>query len=157
MRLIHSVSQFKSPVSISSILPGHLIEGKVTAVRRDGLNIKFGAFYEGTVDILNIPLDKRDTYEVGMTLKARVMYDSTHTNPKSFACSLLPHILSYSTADSSLDLCPIGTQIDNAKVVHTEPDWGLETLFSVNTGKSKDKSDTIRGFVHVCLLVKRLH
>ena len=135
---------------MSSVLPGMLVQGLVTAVLPIGLNIQVLGFYNGTVDQFHLPPgDVEQNYKVGQKVKARIVYDISPSTPPRFALSLAHHVVSLKSkhADSEghgddvllQDAYTIGTIIDAVKVVRVEPERGL--IVQVST--------EVEGFVHV--------
>ena len=138
---------------MSSVLPGMLVQGLVTAVLPIGLNIQVLGFYNGTVDQFHLPPgDVEQKYKVGQKVKARILYDISPSTPPRFALSLANHIVSLTSkhTDSESDgsgvllqeAYTVGSIIEAAKVVRVEPERGL--IVEVSPG--------VEGFVHVSLL-----
>ncbi|EJD51778.1 nucleic acid-binding protein [Auricularia subglabra TFB-10046 SS5] len=130
--------------SVSSVLPGTLVDALITAVLPTGLNLQLMGFFEGTIDQYHLGLgDVVGRFKLGDKIKARVIYEVTHSSPKRFALSALPHVVSLhgATAGSSAlyDAFPMGTVLDAIKVVRVEPERGL--LCQIQDG--------IAAFVHI--------
>jgi rRNA biogenesis protein RRP5 len=138
--------------NVTSILPGELVQGLITAVQPSGLNLQILGFFNGTIDEFHLrPGPIEDNYKVGHKVKARILYDVdplTSTAPR-FALSLADHIVSLNSkrvngaedGDQSTiqEAFPIGKIIEAVKVVRVEPERGL--IVEVNPG--------LEGFVHV--------
>ena len=128
------------------MLPGTLVQSLVTAAHPTGLNLQILGFFEGTIDQFHLGADVA-SYKVGKKLKARVLY-SYGSSPPRFALSLKDHIVGLDTkyvqsenASTPSDVqaaYPIGTILQNIKVLRTEPERGL--IVSVQPG--------LEGFVH---------
>ena len=131
---------------MTSVLPGSLVQGLITAVQPTGLNLQILGFFNGTIDQFHLPPgDIEATYKVGQKIKARVLYDITPSTPPRFALSLAKHVVSLTSkfADSEnvqlQDAYPIGAIVEAVKVVRVEPERGL--VVQVAPG--------LEGFVHV--------
>lgn len=136
--------------SVTSILPGALVSCLVTAVLAWGLNVQLLGFFGGTLDLFHLPsADIEDKYKVGQKIKARVLWDVDSNNPKTFALSVLPHVVHLGT-DGPLvnkekkqtvrETFPAGTVLDTVKVRRVESEWGLVC----------EGPNGVQGFVHVC-------
>ncbi|KAI0778417.1 U3 snoRNP-associated protein Rrp5 [Trametes elegans] len=131
--------------SVTSIVPGALVQSLVTAVQPDGLILQVLGFFDGTIDEFHLPPgDPEDNYKVGQKVKARVLYDISPSTPPRFALSLVEHVVNYHTksVDSDTELreaYPIGTILDAVKVVRVESERGL----IVEVGPE------VQGFVHI--------
>lgn len=130
--------------SVTSILPGTLVQSLVTAVVPDGLNLQVLGYFGGTVDQYHlVPGNPEENYKVGQKLKARVLYNVAASSPPRFALSLAEHLIALtpkSAAGSGLpDAYPIGTTLDAVKVVRVESERGLVV----------EVSDGAEGYVHV--------
>lgn len=130
--------------SVTSILPGTLVQSLVTAVVPDGLNLQVLGYFGGTIDQYHlVPGDPEENYKVGQKLKARVLYNVADSSPPRFALSLAEHLIALtpkSAAGSGLpDAYPIGTTLDAVKVSRVETERGLVV----------EVSDGAQGYVHV--------
>ncbi|KAF8913041.1 hypothetical protein CPB84DRAFT_1760205 [Gymnopilus junonius] len=143
-----STSFLSEVSSVTSILPGALVQALITSVNPDGLNLQVLGFFEGTVGRLHLEQEP-DTYKVGKKVKARILYDYSASPPK-FALALSEHIVKLSPrlghgqndADEKNTLqvlYPIGTALEAVKVLRVEAERGL--LVEVGQG--------VRGFVHI--------
>ncbi|KAH9898165.1 U3 snoRNP-associated protein Rrp5 [Cubamyces lactineus] len=134
--------------SVSSIVPGALVQSLVTAVQPDGLILQVLGFFDGTVDQFHLPPgDPEDHYKVGQKVKARILYDISPSSPPRFALSLADHIVNYDTKSVASDTAatdlreayPVGTILEAVKVVRVESERGL--VVEVGSG--------VEGFVHI--------
>ncbi|KZT05820.1 U3 snoRNP-associated protein Rrp5 [Laetiporus sulphureus 93-53] len=134
--------------SVTSILPGTLVQSLVIAVLPDGLNLQVLGYFGGTVDRYQMPLgDVEQNYKVGKKLKARVLYDVGLSSPPRFALSLAPHVIKFDVRRVSEDkqgeelqvAFPIGTILEAVKVIRVESERGL--VVEVSPG--------VMGFVHI--------
>lgn len=93
-------------------------------------------------------------YKVGKKVKARVLYDFSTTPPR-FALALTEHVLGLgvpeikkgkkeSTTQSLQEAYPIGTILEEVKVLRIEPERGVVVEFD---------SSALQGFIHVRPLV----
>ncbi|KAF9566135.1 nucleic acid-binding protein [Agrocybe pediades] len=134
--------------SVTSVLPGTLVQGLVTAANANGLNLQVLGFFDGTIDRIHLEEDPA-SHKLGKKVKARILYDYSASPPK-FALALSNHIVKLSARSgddlkeedkgkSIQELYPVGTLIDTAKVVQLETERGL--IVEVAPG--------IRGFVHI--------
>src|SRR4051812_26590267 len=86
-------AQISEVTSVTSILPGMLVQSLITAVQPVGLNLQVLGFFEGTVDQFHLlpgPVEK--SYKTGRKVKARVLYTTSSTPPR-FALSLAEHVV----------------------------------------------------------------
>ncbi|KAJ3505470.1 hypothetical protein NLJ89_g7399 [Agrocybe chaxingu] len=134
--------------SVTSMLPGTLVQGLITAVNPTGLNIQVLGFFDGTVDQSHL-VKAPSEYKIGKKIKARILYDYSSSPPK-FSLSLLDHIIKLEgrlTADEHEELkrrtvqemYPIGTVLEAVKVKRLEGERGLIV----------EISPTLEGFVHI--------
>ncbi|KAF8167718.1 hypothetical protein B0H34DRAFT_645870 [Crassisporium funariophilum] len=134
--------------SVSSILPGTLVQALVTTAHSTGLNLQVLGFFEGTVDPLHLRQDG-SAYKVGKKVKARILYDYSSSPPK-FALSLKDHVVKLGVCQTFSaeepgkgknlqEAYPIGTLLQSVKVVRAETERGL--IVEVDNG--------IEGFVHI--------
>ncbi|KAF9527766.1 hypothetical protein CPB83DRAFT_376457 [Crepidotus variabilis] len=132
--------------SVTSVLPGTLVQGLITNVHNTGLNLQVLGFFDGTIDQFH--LDKAgSSYKVGKKVKARVLYDHSSSPPK-FALSLADHIIKLGSRLKKIgngqlvslgEAFPIGTILEAAKVLRVESERGL--IAEIEPG--------VEGFVHI--------
>ncbi|OSX67310.1 hypothetical protein POSPLADRAFT_1127292 [Postia placenta MAD-698-R-SB12] len=136
--------------SVTSILPGTLVQSLVTAVVPDGLNLQVLGYFGGTIDQFHLRAgDVEENYKVGQKIKARILYDVSPSTPPRFALSVVEHVLKLSpkhaagsdgSKDSSLqDAYPVGAILEAVKVVRVEAERGL--VVEISSG--------LEGFVHI--------
>ncbi|KAI0801037.1 hypothetical protein C8Q74DRAFT_1239986 [Fomes fomentarius] len=134
--------------SVTSIVPGALLQSLITAIQPDGLILQVLGYFDGTVDQFHLlPGGPEEHYKVGQKIKARVLYDISPSTPPRFALSLADHVIKYtsktsSSSDATADLreaYPIGTVLGAVKVTRVESERGL--IVDVGSG--------IEGFVHI--------
>lgn len=133
--------------TVTSILPGALVQSLVTAILPSGLNLQVLGYFGGTIDLFHLPPgDLEERYKIGQKLKARILYDVSPSTPPRFALSLAEHVIKLvpksagSGEDTSLPAAyPIGTVLDTVKVTQVETERGL--IVQVASG--------VEGFVHV--------
>ncbi|KAF7310754.1 hypothetical protein HMN09_00618400 [Mycena chlorophos] len=144
----YSSSCLSEVSSASSVLPGMLVSGLITAVNPNGLNLQILGFFDGTVDETHLdPNATEKTYKLGKKIKARVLYDYLASPPR-FALALTQHALSLQPCqvqreDESLtlrDAYPIGTMLESVKVLRVEPERGI--IVDIDSGG-------IQGFAHI--------
>ncbi|KAI0027317.1 nucleic acid-binding protein [Vararia minispora EC-137] len=123
--------------SVSSVLPGQLVQCLVTSISSEGLAVQALGFFVGTIDEFHIPSgDPDQTFKLGQKLKARVLYQIAGASPPRFALSLAPHILSLTmkqlghpkndeTGSSMQEAFPVGTILESVKVAKVESERGL--------------------------------
>ncbi|TFK77280.1 hypothetical protein BDN72DRAFT_784291 [Pluteus cervinus] len=137
---VYSTTALSEISSVSSVLPGTLVQALITGVQPRGLNLQVLGFFDGTIEDFHLPLDH--SYKVGKKVKARVLY-SFSSSPPRFALALNSHILKLQspTIDSKpvSDAYPIGRVLDDVEVLRVEAERGLV----VKAGKG------IHGFVHI--------
>ncbi|OBZ78635.1 rRNA biogenesis protein RRP5 [Grifola frondosa] len=145
-----SAASLSEVTSVTSVLPGTLVQSLITAVHRDGLNLQVLGYFDGTVDQFHlVPGDPEVNYKVGRKIKARVLYDISPSTPPRFALSLADHVLRLtmknpagpeeSAASTIQDAYSVGTILDAVKVTRVESERGL--VVEVSPG--------IEGFVHI--------
>ncbi|KAI0314775.1 nucleic acid-binding protein [Amylostereum chailletii] len=135
--------------SVTSVVPGQLVQCLITNIPHDGLNVQVLGYFDGTLDEYHIPTgEPSDRFKLGQKVKARVLYEIPGTSPPRFALSLAAHVLSFvpkSSGDDSeagisiQEAFPVGAFLDAVKVVKVEPERGL--LVDTQSG--------LRGFVHI--------
>jgi rRNA biogenesis protein RRP5 len=141
----------------SSVLPGMLVQSLVTAVDHTGVNLQVLGFFEGTVDLFQLPPGPpENSYKVGSKIKARVLYAIPNTPPR-FALSLAEHIIGLAPrstlaegVDTVADLqeaYPAGTVLETVKIVRVENERGLIA----------EVQPHIQGYIHVCFFPRMAH
>lgn len=135
--------------SVTSILPGELVQCLITAVLPTGLNFQVLGFFDGIVDSFHLPPgDPTTLFKIGQKIKARVLYEIPGNSPPRFSLSLSPHILALDVKHSEVEdkaaptikeAYPIGTILEAVRVVRVETERGL--VVEVRPG--------IQGFIHV--------
>ncbi|KAK7059164.1 rRNA biogenesis protein rrp5 [Paramarasmius palmivorus] len=145
---IFATSSLNEINSVTSVLPGSLVQALITAVQPTGLNLQVLGFFDGTVDQSHLPRQIPEKgFKVGKKLKARVLYDFS-TSPPRLALSLNEHIVKLDVrrvGDNKGDLpslpeaYPVGMIVENAKVTRLEPERGL--FIETDNG--------VEGFVHI--------
>ena len=140
--------QVKDIASATSIIPGLLLEGLVTATTPAGLVMQVLGSFGGTVAASHLANGKSPSdYKLGQRLRARVLYSVAGSSPPTFALTLKDHVrelLRPTDADSSTmvpDRYSIGTTLGAVKVKRVEPERGL--IVEVEPG--------LEGFIHVSL------
>lgn len=135
--------------SVSSVLPGSLVQSLITAVVPDGLNLQMLGFFDATADEFHLP-NTHKSLKVGQKVKARVLHDLPGTTPPRFVVTLAEHHIRLQPKSASEDqpLCaafPVGTVLDSVKVRRVEAERGLLVEIQPNQ----------EGFVHVSIPVAR--
>ncbi|KAF7799308.1 hypothetical protein EIP86_010540 [Pleurotus ostreatoroseus] len=136
--------------NVSSVLPGALVQGLITAVMPAGLNLQILGFYTGTIDQFHLPPgDVDENFKIGQKVKARVLYDISPSTPPRFALSLAKHVVSLTSKSTDAsepgdgtvlqESFSVGSIIEAAKVLRVESERGLIV----------DVSDSVQGFVHL--------
>ncbi|KAL4639983.1 hypothetical protein GN956_G12527 [Arapaima gigas] len=77
--------------TLSSLLPGLLVNAEIEKVTKNGLVLKFLASFTGTVDFLHMESERAASYSPGDNVKACVLYVQPST--RLVALSLLTHLL----------------------------------------------------------------
>jgi len=135
---------------VTSILPGTLVQGLITAVHPGGLNLQVLGFFDGTIDHLHLG-QQPSAYKIGKKVKARILYDHSSSPPK-FALALADHIVKLGPrlvgdkTESVQQQYPIGTVLEAVKVLRAEAERGLMV----------EVAPDVEGFVHVCTSPSRL-
>ncbi|KAA1468077.1 nucleic acid-binding protein [Dentipellis sp. KUC8613] len=135
--------------SVTSILPGELVQCLITAIVPHGLNVQMLGYFDGTIDKLHLPSgNPADNFKLGKKIKARVLHSIPGVSSPRFALSLADHILKMKvkTSDNKIDNCPtiqeafpIGTILESVKVVEVESERGL--LVEIQP--------QVQGFIHI--------
>jgi hypothetical protein len=139
------IIQLSELSSVTSLLPGTLVQALITNVHSSGLNLQVLGYFDGTVDEYHMG-EEYSALKIGKKVKARVIYDYSSSPPR-FALSLMPHIIRLTprlirdgeTERSVRESYPVGTVLDEVKVLRVEPERGLIA----------EISDNLQGFVHV--------
>ncbi|CAL1695136.1 unnamed protein product [Somion occarium] len=146
-----SSSLLSEVTNVTSLLPGALVTGLITAVLPAGLNLQILGYFQGTIDQFHLPLgDVEDNFKVGQKVKARILYDVSPSTPPRFALSLADHVVSLTSKHVPgpddepngpllQEAYSIGTTLDAVKVIRVEPERGL--VVEVGPG--------LEGFVHI--------
>lgn len=122
--------------TIDVFLPGTAVDLLITALSENTLNGKLLGLIDATADIVHSgaaekATDLAEKYKTGMKVKARIIYTLDET--KKVGVSLLDHVLTLSSRMSGkpkekknpLDIVPVSSIIDEAKVVKVEPVLGV--------------------------------
>ncbi|THH02559.1 hypothetical protein EW026_g275 [Hermanssonia centrifuga] len=144
------VSKLTEVSSVTSVLPGCLVQGLITAVLPTGLNLQVLGFFNGSVDQFHLPPgDVEENYKLGKKVQARVLYDISPSTPPRFALSLAKHVVSLTSkfvnrSDDDKEATiqeafPIGTILDTVEVVRVESERGLIVRIS----------SAVEGVVHI--------
>jgi len=134
--------------SVTSVLPGALVQSLITAIHPTGLNLQVLGFFEGTVDQVHLKREGK-AYQVGKKVRARILYEYSSSPPR-FALALVDHLTNLSApcikskevpaqTKSIQEAFPLGTIIESAKVLRVEAERGI--IVEVQPG--------VEGFVHV--------
>ncbi|KAJ4499442.1 hypothetical protein C8R41DRAFT_754139 [Lentinula lateritia] len=134
---------------VSSVLPGTLVQTLITAVHPTGINLQVLGFFDGTVDEFHLPRRMTEkSLKIGQKVKARVLYYLPSAPPK-LALSLNEHVVRLTSRDvlpqgsdthfPMQELYPIGTLINDVKVLRVEAERGLTVR--LDSG--------VDGFVHI--------
>lgn len=140
--------QVSEVTTVSSVLPGSLVQALVTAVVSDGLNLQILGFFGAMADEFHLPNTPKKSLKVGERVKARVLYDLPGTTPPRFAVTLAEHHIrlqpkSTDEGQSLHVLFPVGTVLDSVKVQRVEVERGLVVEIQPHQ----------EGFVHVSIPV----
>ncbi|RPD57053.1 U3 snoRNP-associated protein Rrp5 [Lentinus tigrinus ALCF2SS1-6] len=134
--------------SVTSIVPGSLVQCLVTAVQPDGLILQVLGYFDGTIDQFHLVSGDPEThYKVGQKVNARVLYDINPSTPPRFALSLADHVVKFTTRSAKSDetdtdlreAYPVGTLLEAVKVTRVESERGL--IVELGAG--------VEGFVHI--------
>ena len=130
--------------SVTSVLPGALVESLVTSVSDHGLGLQVLGYFDGTIDLHHLPTRYPSTeYKAGQKVKARILYQLPAPSPPKFALSLADHVLNLQTKQTEgshiSTSYPIGMILESVKIVGVEGDNGVTV--EITPG--------VVGFVHV--------
>ncbi|KAJ3870308.1 hypothetical protein EV359DRAFT_28064 [Lentinula novae-zelandiae] len=134
---------------VSSVLPGTLVQTLITAVHPTGINLQVLGYFDGTVDEFHLPHRMTEkSLKTGQKVKARVLYYLPSAPPK-LALSLNEHVVRLTSRDvlpqgsdthfPMQEIYPIGTLINDVKVLRVEAERGLTVR--LDSG--------VDGFVHI--------
>jgi hypothetical protein len=137
--------------SVTSVLPGALVQSLITAIHPTGLNLQVLGFFEGTVDQVHLKREGK-AYQVGKKVRARILYEYSSSPPR-FALALVDHLTNLSApcikskevpaqTKSIQEAFPLGTIIESTKVLRVETERGV--IVEVQPG--------VEGFVHVRMI-----
>ncbi|KAF2258286.1 nucleic acid-binding protein [Lojkania enalia] len=124
--------------TVDIFLPGTAVDLLVVESTATTVTGKIMGLLDATADIVHSGAAERtedlsEKYEAGSKIKARVINTFPTSDPKKLGVSLLDHVLSLSTRiagkakekRSPLDILPIATIVEEAKVMRVEPIAGL--------------------------------
>ncbi|KAH7106737.1 nucleic acid-binding protein [Auriculariales sp. MPI-PUGE-AT-0066] len=117
--------------TVTSVLPGLLVSGLVTAELPTGLNVQILGYFDASIDQHHLPSSQAARPKIGDKIKARVLWEVVAAQPRRFALSSLPHVLKLGLASVGSDTnylrsaFPMGTVIDAVKVIRVETEFGL--------------------------------
>ncbi|KAH9947721.1 hypothetical protein B0H21DRAFT_852620 [Amylocystis lapponica] len=120
--------------SVSSILPGMLVQSLVTAVLHNGLNLQILGYFGGTIDQFHLlPGDPEDHYQSSLCISP--------SSPPRFALSLADHVLKLDVKSITKAKAESRsrTVLDAVRVTRVETERGL--VVEVSPG--------VEGFVHI--------
>ncbi|KAF8973590.1 hypothetical protein BDZ97DRAFT_1751613 [Flammula alnicola] len=134
--------------SVTSVLPGTLVQALITSVHPNGLNLQVLGFFEGTIDELHLGQEAKE-YKLGKKVKARILYDYSSSPPK-FALTLADHVVRLTPrllpgkaepaqGRGVQELYPVGTTLEAVNVLRLEAERGL--IVEIEPG--------VEGFVHI--------
>jgi rRNA biogenesis protein RRP5 len=114
----------------SSIIPGILIPGLVTATSSTGLTLQVFGSFDATIDLYHFPANKTPgDFRIGQKVKARVLYDLSGTSPPHYALSLKENVVGMFSLEKDgspfWEKYPIGTMLNAVKVKRVEAERGL--------------------------------
>ncbi|KAF8519094.1 U3 snoRNP-associated protein Rrp5 [Hysterangium stoloniferum] len=146
IELKRMATNFMSEItSVTSILPGTLVQALVTAVVGSGLNVQLLGYFEGTIDLFHLPSGGISSrFKLGDKVKARILWEIGNTEPRRFALSLLPHVVDLDVPrlkdqQPHQEAFPIGITLEAVKVVRVEVERGLVMQIQ----------DGVLGYVHI--------
>ncbi|TFK30827.1 U3 snoRNP-associated protein Rrp5 [Coprinopsis marcescibilis] len=129
--------------SVTSVIPGSLVQALVTDIGHDGVRLQLLGFFDGTVDRIHLRKGE-NAVKVGQKVKGRVLYQHS-VDPPRFAVALSEHLTQLDgdrilEGDSSIQQAyPLGYVLDSAKVTKVEPERGLFL----------EAAPGLEGFVHI--------
>ena len=128
------VLQLSEITSVTSILPGALVQSLITAVVPSGLNLQILGYFEGTVDQVHLYPGKK--YKIGQKVKARIVYDISGTSPPKFALALVDHIIAL---DIKRAIYAVGTMRPDKSVVNAVGGGGILDRVDGAAGRQRDR------------------
>ncbi|KAH4048700.1 hypothetical protein HBH70_099260 [Parastagonospora nodorum] len=142
--------------TIDVFLPGTAVDVLVADTTASTLTGKILGLVDATADAYHSGAtekggDVAQKYKIGSKVKARILFTCPDSDPARVGVSLLDHVVTLSTRMSgkpkerkpALDLMPISTIIDNAKVVKVAPALGAFFELGVRD---------VLGFAHISRL-----
>lgn len=156
----------ESAPSSAALIPGSQVSALITASLPTGLNAKLWGMFDATMDSFHLPAplpsgkEMHEVYKVGSKIKARILWESQkndmgtlvgnqagsdETALRAVALSAAPHVMALSLPDTGKkgrtlqEEYPVGAKVE-AKVVHTDSEWGLTCSIS---------GSSVQGFTHI--------
>lgn len=145
------VQNFASEATtINTFLPGSIVELLVSEISKHGIAGKVMGSLDVTADLVHSgigpqALDLESKYKVGKKAKARVICNFPTAKDPKLGVSLLDHVLSLRTKQTTtsklpLDTLPISSLVEQCTVTKVEPEIGLFADVGV---------EGVPGFVHI--------
>lgn len=116
----------KHQITISSLVPGLLVNAKVLQCSKSGAVVKFCQVYTGSIEPFSMPLEKDATsFKQGTAVQARI--SSVNYETKQIFLSMKPHIVELNpdlAMEKFLARGGVGTFIKDARIVTVISDTG---------------------------------
>jgi rRNA biogenesis protein RRP5 len=142
--------------TIDVFLPGTAVDMLITESSSSAVTGKIMGHLDATADIIHSGAAEteegfEDKYKVGSKVKARIICTFPDVDPKKVGVSLLDHVVSLNARTSSkgkrkanpIDLLPISSFVEEAKVLKVEPTTGLYLNLGIRN---------VIGFAHISRL-----
>jgi rRNA biogenesis protein RRP5 len=130
-----------SSVSIEQLCAGVMVHTKISKVSDQGVHVTFLGVLEGFIPLLHLGLEpnlEMSTFKKGQKLQCRILY--MDSSLKLICLTKSSHFIRWEL-ESSPETYPIGTILDECKVVHVDAKLGLHV-----------QVDEVVGYVHISKL-----
>ena len=143
-RATSAVAHETSATSVSTLLPGMLVNSRVKQVLEDGINVSFMTYFSGTVDCFHTGAAATakgvaTVFKTGERMRARILFVDTAS--KRICLTLLPHLLDY----KPIELPKLGQVFSTAKVERIDSGQGVALSIL-------DNKHAVAGYAHVSQL-----
>lgn len=132
-------------LTMTSLVPGALVNAKTVKILDDGLEMLFLDFFRGTVDPFHLaapPATWKEAFPVGKSTPARILYVDPVS--KRIGLTLLPSLLSF---QPPVGLPSLGAIFEEAVVLRVDKNVGLLLQLAAGEGEAP-----ALGFAHVSAL-----
>lgn len=113
----HQKNLNNKEVTIHNIKPGTLVNGKVSSIMQNGIEISFLTGFKGTIFADHLDKSDPSKYKLNDKVSCRIIYVDPQT--QTISLSMLPHIIKLSNVKEALTSNGLinGKVYENAKVI----------------------------------------